>query len=66
MVYDEDRLKDIFIEGLQEQIRHSARKYWGKNPEEDLQELARHAKSMEILRGDNPLADPFDKPPKGR
>lgn len=35
---------EIFIEDLQESILQSVQNYWGKNPETDLQELARHVK----------------------
>jgi len=66
-VHDEDRLKGIFIEGLHESIRQSVRNYWSKNGDADLQELARHAKSMANIRGDKPTQSPMtDKPQRGR
>jgi len=57
-VYDEDRLKGIFIEGLHESICQSVRNYWSKNGDADLQELARHAKSMANIRGDKATQPP--------
>lgn len=59
-VYDEVRLKVIFIEGLQESILQMFHNYWGNNPEAYLQELARHTKSIASLRGYKPTAASSD------
>lgn len=63
-VYDEERLKGIVKDSLQKSVWRSVRKYWSENPEADLDELARHEKLMEILRGDKPSADFFDEKSK--
>lgn len=43
-VYSEDRLKGIFIEGLNSPIRQIIRGYCNKKAEADLQDLARQDK----------------------
>ena len=45
-VYDEAKLKALFIEGLRESIRDNVRNYWSANEHLDLSQLARYASSM--------------------
>lgn len=61
--YDEDTLKDVFIEGADQSISHSLQTYWETSSQASLTDIAFQAESLlAIQKGSE--QQPFDnKPP---
>lgn len=46
MVYEEKRVKSLFVEGLEDAVCDNVRLYWSRNPSEPLTQLARYADTV--------------------
>ena len=69
-VYNESRLRGIFVEGVHDSLQQSMREYWGRQKNATLTQLARHADSLRQLQTGSTLPttsiDKIDKNRQGR
>jgi len=65
-VHSEDRIKDLFINGLHHSYRDNIRSYLANNPELDIHSLARYARTVASIASSGPsLKNPTPPRPSG-
>lgn len=62
-VYDEDTPNNVFIEEVNQSLRHSLQNYWATNPEADLTDIAFQAESVLAIQKKSGQQPVVCKPP---